>query len=356
MNVRELIESREVVVCCGSGGVGKTTTSAALALAAASLGRRVAVLTIDPAKRLADALGIDSLDNEPTVIRGDWPGTLAALSLDTKATFDAVIRRHARNESQATQILNNRLYGKISSNLSGTQDYMAIEKLSDLKTSGKWDLVVIDTPPSQDALTFFKAPKLLAQLLDNVIFKLLVSPQRGVLRAANRATGALTRQLSRIVGADVMDDTIEFFQSFQGMEHGFQKRANTMLALLQANETAFILITSPRTDTLSETTQFLKQLRKLDLFAAAIVVNRMLPPLTTSPETAEQLRKQLRHGKSSGIGIALADHANAATGAEERIAKLANFAPNAEIARVPLLTKDVHDVKTLNEVARILTK
>ncbi|MEZ5166194.1 MAG: ArsA-related P-loop ATPase [Acidimicrobiales bacterium] len=176
---RRLVATRDVIVCCGTGGVGKTTTAAATAMAAAAMGRRAAVVTIDPAKRLADALGIDRLHNDATIIDGPWPGTLGALMLDTKATFDDVVRRHAKSEKQAERIFANRFYENISTTLSGTQDYMAVEKLAELHSSGEWDLVVVDTPPTRDALAFLEAPKLLTRLLDNAIYKILISPSQG---------------------------------------------------------------------------------------------------------------------------------------------------------------------------------
>ncbi|MEM7143354.1 MAG: ArsA-related P-loop ATPase [Actinomycetota bacterium] len=354
MSMRDLIESREVIVCCGTGGVGKTTTSAAVAMAAASMGRRAAVVTIDPAKRLADALGIDALDNDPTVIPGDWPGTMAALMLDTKATFDAVVRRHAADDAQVERIMNNRFYVNISTSLGGTQDYMAVEKLAELHASGDWDLVVVDTPPTRDALAFLEAPKLLTRLLDNAIYKLLISPQQGVLRAVNRAAGSVVRQLSRVVGADVVDDAIEFFQTFQGMEEGFKERADATLSLLGADATAFVLVASPRADTLSEATYFLDRLGAADLSAAAVVVNRMLPSLQSSPEEAAALRDGLVGTDAAGLGTALADHAAAASGDDDRVAALLASAPGATLERIPLLPSDVHDVATLHTIAEML--
>ncbi|MDG2025790.1 MAG: ArsA-related P-loop ATPase [Acidimicrobiales bacterium] len=356
MNMRALIESREVIVCCGTGGVGKTTTSAAVAMAAASMGRHAAVVTIDPAKRLADALGIDALHNDPTIIDGPWPGTLAALMLDTKATFDAVVRRHAADDEQVDRILDNRFYVNVSTGLSGTQDYMAVEKLADLHSSGDWDLVVVDTPPTRDALAFLEAPKLLTRLLDNAIYKLLISPQQGVLRAVNRAAGSVVRQLSRVVGADVVDDAIEFFQTFQGMEEGFKERADATLALLGDDATAFVLVASPRADTLSEATYFLDRLGNAGLSAAAVVVNRMLPDLTVSIDRAEALRGELADGDAAALGIALADHAAAAAGDDERVQALVERAPDAVLTRVPLLPSDVHDVATLRTIANLLTR
>lgn len=349
---RTLTAECEVIVCCGTGGVGKTTTAAATAMAAASMGRRAAVVTIDPAKRLADALGIGSLGNDPTVIDGPWSGTLAALMLDTKATFDDVVRRHAPTDAQAETILANRFYRNISTSLSGTQDYMAVEKLAQLHSSGDWDLVVVDTPPTRDALAFLEAPKLLTRLLDNPIYKILISPSQGVLRAVNRAATGVVRQLSRVVGAEVVDDAIEFFQAFQGMEDGFRDRADATLRLLGDDATAFVLVASPRADTLAEAQYFLRRLGKADLDAAAVIVNRVLPALSIDAARAHEI--SVDH--PGGITRALADHAAAATGDDERIRELLSSAPGATAVRVPLLPSDVHDVDTLHRIAELLTE
>jgi len=346
----DLAAECQVIVCCGTGGVGKTTTAAATAMAAATMGRRAAVVTIDPAKRLADALGIVELGNNPTIIDGPWEGTLAALMLDTKATFDEVVRRHATSQNQAETIYGNRFYKNISTSLSGTQDYMAVEKLAELHASGDWDLVVVDTPPTRDALAFLEAPKLLTRLLDNPIYKLLISPSQGVLRAVNRAAGTVVRQLSRVVGAEVVDDAIEFFQAFQGMEDGFRERADATLTLLGADATAFVLVASPRADTIVEAKYFLRRLGKADLDAAAVVVNRVLPALATDLDRSNAIA--LAH--PGGPTQALADHAAAAAGDDDRIADLLSSAPSATVARVPLLPSDVHDVDTLQRIAALL--
>lgn len=349
---RTLVADRDVIVCCGTGGVGKTTTAAATAMAAASMGRRAAVVTIDPAKRLADALGIGALHNDPTIIEGPWSGTLAALMLDTKATFDDVVRRHAQSDAQAETIFGNRFYRNISTSLSGTQDYMAVEKLAQLHSSGDWDLVVVDTPPTRDALAFLEAPKLLTRLLDNPIYKILISPSQGVLRAVNRAATSVVRQLSRVVGAEVVDDAIEFFQAFQGMEDGFRERAEATLTLLGADATAFVLVASPRADTIVEAQYFLRRLGKADLDAAAVVVNRVLPAISIDTARAAELLA----AHPSGPMQALADHAAAAAGDDQRIEELVSSAPDATMVRVPLLSSDVHDVDTLRHIAEVLTE
>ena len=282
----DLVAHKRVIIACGTGGVGKTTMAAATAVAAAQSGRRAVVVTIDPAKRLADALGIDRLGNTPTEIDGAWPGTVGAMMLDSKATFDDVVTRHATSSDQIEHIFSNRFYINVSTEMPGTQDYMAVEKLNELHFSGEWDLVVVDTPPTRDALAFFEAPKLLARLLDNTVYKLLISPRTGVLRAVNKAAGGVVRRLSRVVGAEVVDDAIEFFQTFQGMEEGFKQRADETLALLASDDTAFVLVASPRSDTIAEALYFLKRLAEANLSVHAVVINRILAALSTSADEA----------------------------------------------------------------------
>jgi anion-transporting ArsA/GET3 family ATPase len=352
--VEELVRDREVIVCCGTGGVGKTTSSAALAVAAARAGRRAVVVTIDPAKRLADALGIGELNNQPTMIAGPWPGELAAMMLDVKSTFDEVVRRYAPDPERAEKIVENRFYRNVSTRLSGTQDYMAVEKLRELHDTGDWDLVVVDTPPTRDALSFLDAPRLLARLLDNPIYRMLTAPGRGVVRAANRAAQTVLRQLSRVVGAEVVDEAIEFFQAFEGMEEGFRDRAMATLELLADERTAFVLVASPREDTLVEARYFVDKIAGADLEVAAVVVNRVLPPVATSPVRAHALVGELAGTKLAPAAAALADHASAATGDADRIAVLTVDTPDAAMVQVPLLPSDVHDLEGLSTIADYL--
>lgn len=351
----DLLARSQVVIVCGTGGVGKTTTSAATALAAAEAGRRAVVVTIDPAKRLADALGIGRLGNTPTEIDGPWPGTLAALMLDTKSTFDEVVRRNATNDDQAERILSNRFYRNVSGTLSGTQDYMAVEKLAELYGSGDWDLVVVDTPPTRDALAFLEAPKMLSRLLDNPIYKLVTAGNRGVLGVANKAAQTVVRQLARVVGAHVVDEAIAFFQSFDGMEKGFRDRAQATLALMGDERTSFVLVASPRGDTLDEARYFLDRIRKADLDADAVIVNRMLPSTGLSLSKATELQSQLADGAGAGAAQALFDLATAADADTDRVADLGEAAPHAVLTTVPLLPDDVHDVEGLREIAALLT-
>ena len=351
----DLIEQRSVVVCCGTGGVGKTATAAALALAGAQAGRRAVVVTIDPAKRLADALGLAALDNKPSSIDGPWPGELAAMMLDTKSTFDDLVRRNAGTPEQAERILANPFYRNVSTTLSGTQDYMAVEKLFELHQSGDWDLVVVDTPPTRDALAFLEAPRLLARLLDNTIYRMVTAPGRGVLRAVNSAAQAVLRQLARVVGASVVDDAVEFFQAFEGMEDGFSDRAKHTMELLGDSGSAFLLVASPRADTLAEARYFVDRIATAELRVEAVVINRVLPALETSAEEASALARELSAGPLEGAAQALADISAARADDESRIDDLATMTTNAVITRVPLLDDDVHDLDSLTKIAAALT-
>ena len=201
ITLRELVDQRRILVCCGSGGVGKTTTAAALALEAAKAGRRAVVVTIDPAKRLADALGLAGLTGTPSQIDGDWPGELWALMLDTKSTFDDLVTRNAGDPQQAERILQNRFYRNISGALSGTQEYMAMEKLYELHQETDFDLVVVDTPPTRNALDFIDAPRRLSRFLDHRLFRMVMSPGRGIVKAVNVAAQTFLRTVAKVVGA-----------------------------------------------------------------------------------------------------------------------------------------------------------
>lgn len=350
----DIIKDRKVVVCCGTGGVGKTTTAAATALAAALDGRSAVVVTIDPARRLANALGIDELGNTPKVIDGPWPGRLGALMLDTKSTFDEVVKRNAADDRQAKRILSNRFYRNISTTLSGTQDYMAVEKLSELYESSDWDLVVVDTPPTRDALAFLDAPLLLTRLLDNPIYRMLTAPSRGMLRVVNSAAQTMLRRLARVVGADVVDEAVAFFQSFEGMEDGFRSRAMATLDLLADDRTAFVLVASPRRDTLDEARFFLRQLHDSGLGVAAVVVNRVLPAMSTSPGRSAAIAHTRLDRYLNAAAAALADHTSAAEGDEHRIEDLMADIDGATLVKVPLLPTDVHDINGLSRIAALL--
>ncbi len=283
----ELVRDRQVIICAGPGGVGKTTTAAAIALYAARLGRRACVVTIDPAKRLADALGLDALTNEPHRVEGDWdpPGELWALMLDTKTTFDDVVIRNAGSSEQAQAILDNRLYRNISGALGGTQEYMAMEKLYELHGDSGFDLVVVDTPPTRHALDFLDAPGRLTRFLDNRVFRLLMTPTRAGLRAIGLATQMFLRSVAKVVGGAIVADAVAFFAAFEGMEQGFRDRAAKVEQLLAAGTTAFVVVASPRRDAVEETLFFADRLRASSGRVEALIVNRMFPTFGPVPST-----------------------------------------------------------------------
>src|SRR6266480_4898333 len=323
MTLGPLTRTRRVIVCCGSGGVGKTTTAAVLAMEGARQGRRAVVVTIDPAKRLADALGLQSLADTPSRIEGEWPGELWALMLDTKSTFDALVAKYAPSPEQAEGILHNRFYRNISTALSGTQEYMAMEKLYELHGEGGFELVVVDTPPTRNALDFIDAPRRLTRFLDNRLFRWFMMPTRVGLKAVNVATRALLRTISRVVGAEVVQDAVAFFQAFEGMEEGFRQRAERVLHLLSDPATAFLLVTTPRTDALEESRFFAAKLEEAGIPVEALVVNRMHPRFART--AAKTLREQVAANRGTELAALyenLADFTQLAEVEEAHVAEL----------------------------------
>ena len=347
----DLVEKRRIMICSGSGGVGKTTVAAVLGIEAAKRGRRVVVVTIDPAKRLADALGLDGIGNQPTRIAGDWDGELSAVMLDTKTTFDDLVTRYAAESEQAERILANRFYKNISGALSGTQEYMAMEKLYDLQADEAFDLVVVDTPPSRNALDFLDAPRRLTRFLDHRLYRVLMAPTRGVMRAVNVAAQAFVRSVSKVVGGEVFDDAIAFFQAFDGMEEGFRERAEHVLELLSSPATSFVLVASPRRDTVDEARFFAEKLGEASIPVAALVVNRMHPHFTDALPEALRERAHTLDGTDLGDHYRnLADFALVAGREEEHLEGLAEQVAPAPMVRVPILRSDVHDLTGLAEV------
>jgi anion-transporting ArsA/GET3 family ATPase len=354
-DLARLTAERKTIVCCGSGGVGKTTTAAVVALQGARLGRKTMVVTIDPAKRLADALGLAGLTGEPSRIEGDWPGELWAMMLDTKSTFDALVVKHATSVEQGQRILANRFYRNISGALSGTQEYMAMEKLYELHEETDYDLVVVDTPPTRHALDFLDAPRRLSRFLEHRLFRVLVSPSRGIVRAVNVAAQTFLRTVSKVVGGDVIDDAIAFFQAFEGMEEGFRERAVRVNELLAAPETAFLLVASPRRDTLEEAHFFARRLGEAGIAVEGLVVNRVHPLFGEGLPEATRARSETLEGTSLGVLYDnLADFQMVATREREHLSGLADAVAPAPVVWVPFLRSDVHDLDGLVEVGKYL--
>ena len=357
----EVIANSRVVICCGSGGVGKTTTAAVIALEAARAGRRAVVVTIDPARRLADALGLEGLTNDPSRIDGDWPGEMHALMLDTKTTFDGLVRRYSEDPAQAERILSNTFYRNISGALSGTQEYMASEKLYELAEEGDWDLVVVDTPPTRNALDFLDAPQRLARFLDHRVYKILMTPTRGIVRAASMAAQAVVRSLSKVVGGEVIADAIAFFQAFEGMEEGFKQRAVHVDRLLAADETAFILVASPKADTVAEAAYFAERLSEHGISVRGLIVNRMQPAFG-SAEDGLALRPEATRARAETLaGTALGDHytclADArqlARGEAKNLVGLTEGVSPAPVVLIEVQPFEVNDLDSLHRLGELL--
>ncbi|MFF0140618.1 ArsA family ATPase [Streptomyces sp. NPDC005227] len=268
-----------IVVCCGSGGVGKTTTAAALGLRAAERGRKVVVLTIDPARRLAQSMGIDSLDNTPRRVKGvEGSGELHAMMLDMKRTFDEIVEAHADGE-RATAILNNPFYQSLSAGFAGTQEYMAMEKLGQLRARDEWDLIVVDTPPSRSALDFLDAPKRLGSFLDGRLIRLLTAPAklggRAGMKFLNVGMSMMTGTLGKLLGGQLLKDVQTFVSAMDTTFGGFRTRADATYKLLQAPGTAFLVVAAPERDALREAAYFVQRLAAEDMPFAGLVLNRV---------------------------------------------------------------------------------
>ncbi|MGY6024143.1 ArsA family ATPase [Streptomyces spinosirectus] len=268
-----------IVVCCGSGGVGKTTTAAALGLRAAERGRKVVVLTIDPARRLAQSMGIDSLDNTPRRVKDvDGAGELHAMMLDMKRTFDEIVEAHADPERAAT-ILSNPFYQSLSAGFAGTQEYMAMEKLGQLRARDEWDLIIVDTPPSRSALDFLDAPKRLGSFLDGRLIRLLTAPAklggRAGMKFLNVGMSMMTGTLGKLLGGQLLKDVQTFVAAMDTTFGGFRTRADATYKLLQAPGTAFLVVAAPERDALREAAYFVERLAAEKMPLAGLVLNRV---------------------------------------------------------------------------------
>ena len=362
-----------IIVCCGSGGVGKTTTSAALALRAAERGRKVVVLTIDPARRLAQAMGIEELDNTPRPVAGigsEAGGTLDAMMLDMKRTFDEVVESQATPE-KAKQILANPFYIALSSSFAGTQEYMAMEKLGQLQRDatrdGTYDLIVVDTPPSRSALDFLDAPERLSSFLDGRFVRLLLAPARGPARLMTAGLGIVTGALSRILGGQFLTDLQTFVSAIDSVFGGFRQRAQQTYALLQAPGTAFLVVAAPEPDALREAAYFVERLGEERMPLAGLVVNRASPaPLgSLSADEAMTASARLRRTTSATSASAaltaglLRLHADRSRMVEREATLRGRFAaahPQVATAVVPALAGDVHDLDGLRVIGGLLAE
>ena len=347
-DLETLISSADVVVCCGSGGVGKTTAAAALGLQAARNGRRCVVVTIDPAKRLADALGVPGgLTNDPIRLPIDSSGELWALMLDTATTFDGLVVANARDAEQANRILTNAFYRNIAGSLGGTQEYMAAERLLALHLDKRFDLVIVDTPPTRNALDFLDAPRTLARFIDHPVFKMMMLPTRRGLRVLSIAAQPLLRTIGKVIGSEVLADAVAFFQAFDGMQTGFRNRADEVIDLLHGERTRFVLVASPRVDTIEEARFFAGRLVEKDLGVAAIIVNRATPdfgaPEGRRPRSAAKVALFDNQAELHEIAIAEREHVGPLIDDTDR-----------QPTWVPLQAGDVHDLDGLDLIRSLL--
>ena len=364
----EIVQNKEIIVCAGSGGVGKTTTAAAIAVQAAIDGKKTAVLTIDPARRLASSLGLKELTNNPTKVNKrkfagaglEAKGELHAMMLDTKTTFDDVVMQYAPTQEQAERIINNRFYRNISSTLSGTQEYMAMEKLYEIYADGGFDLIVIDTPPTRNALDFLDAPRRLTDFFESRVLRWFLMPYLkaggGIMRVANVAAMTFLRVVKRIIGTEVLEDTAEFFGNLEGMYDGFKQRARDVAALLKSDVTSFIVVTSPAEDSVTEATHFASRLNESGLPFGAVVVNRVHPQygdgINVKPR---QLAKLEEHGDTGQVVAKLLDNEEAfmrVVKLERRnLAALARKIPRHRWVWVPYLQQEAVDFTGLAAIA-----
>jgi anion-transporting ArsA/GET3 family ATPase len=347
-----LLDGRSVVVCCGAGGVGKTTMSAAIGLAAARRGRRVVVVTVDPAKRLGEALGLEhglGSDPERLELDGDLDpglnGELWAMMLDPTVELERVIRSHAVRPGQADEALANPFTRSIGTALGGTQEYMATEVVHRLVHDDRFDLVVVDTPPSDRAMEVIEAPDVLVRFLDHQVFKLLMGTGGRAMRLLSAATQPLLRAVGRVIGTAVLDDVVDFLRSFTGMEASFRERAVTVRRLWRSDSTAFVVVTAPRPDTVAESDRFSEQLSAAGIDTDLVIANRCSPAVGVEAG-ADPWSPVVLDADPVDRARALADWAARLYRAESDA--LAQLGDPLRIDRIP---GDVHDLETLSVLA-----
>jgi anion-transporting ArsA/GET3 family ATPase len=358
--IEGLLQRKKVLICLGGGGAGKTTISASLALAAALCGRRVALLTIDPARRLKDALGMPELASDPTSVVLDGLGAapggeLTAMMLDAKRTFDQLVARFAPSLEAAERILQNRLYQYVSGTLAGAQEYMALEKLHEIASADAYDLLIVDTPPTHHALEFLDAPRRMVDLLASRAIAFLERPSLALLgmgsRIAQSAVETILRALERFTGLKLLSEVADFIAGFDGMIEGFRSRADAVRRLLRDPDTAALLVTSTEPSSVTETIAFHRELDRAGLFVGAIVMNRTVPEWLLrgarrrGSAIPPEIRRKLRDARRELEALAERDRRMAAS-----LRAAGNGLP---IATVPSFPHDVASLGALREIAEL---
>ncbi len=375
--VTELLRGKDVCICVGSGGVGKTTISAAIAAGMAARGKKVAVLTIDPAKRLADSLGLPELGNierrvDPSLFQAEGVetegGELWAMMLDAKATFDEVIAKHAPDAETRDRILENRIYRQISNALAGSQEYMAMEKLFEIHQEDRYDLLVLDTPPTRNALDFLDAPRRLTQFIEGRSLQVFLRPTGLGMRLFGRGTSMMFSALRRLTGVDLLEDISEFFQAFSGMVGGFQERAKRVNELLAAKRTSFLVVCGPQGEPIEEAVYFHRKLVEAALPFGGVIVNRVHyetniktassqanSPGVEDEDVVGELEDALGdRDLAARAATSLADYRALAASDRRNIERLTAELRARRVIKVPYLDEDVHDLGGLMEVNRYL--
>jgi anion-transporting ArsA/GET3 family ATPase len=361
--IEQRLKGKRVVICAGSGGVGKTTTAAALAMGLAAGGAKVAVVTIDPAKRLADSLGLKDLDNEPRLVDParfaghgiEMRGELWAMMLDAKRTFDELIGRLAPDDRSRDEVLANRIYQELSSAVAGSQEFTAIAKLYELDREGGFDAIVLDTPPSRNALDFLDAPDRLTGFFEGRALRVLLAPTGIAARVVGRGTSVVFSVLKRVTGVDLLQDLSVFFRSLGGLIDGFKERTKGVKELLADPATTFLVVTSPEREPVEEAIYFRGKLREAKLPFGGLIVNRV-QPFGTEPADEKALARDLGgDAKLAAKVVKTWDEARVLAGRDQAsIARLKEKTGDSDPVLVPLLEGDVHDVDGLVAVHRHL--
>jgi len=362
LDIDTTLDTAKILVCTGSGGVGKTTTAASLALRAAERGRRTVVLTIDPARRLAQSMGLSELDNTPRRVQGidgSKGGSLDAMMLDMKRTFDDIVLAHSE-PGKAQSILENPFYQALSSSFAGTQEYMAMEKLGQLKATGDYDLIVVDTPPTRSALDFLDAPERMTTFLDGRMIKILMAPAKAggkaYLKVVTTGFNVFTSVITRIIGAQVLQDVSQFVAALETMFGGFRERAQATYDLLKAPGTSFVVVAAPERDALREAAYFVERLAEERMPLAGLVVNRVhrsgsaVLTVERSLAAAQALDESGGHEMSSAVLRLHADRMALAARERRLQERFTGAHPNVPVVEVAAQPGDVHDLAGLRAV------